>query len=62
MSRHATMPHRATAMDDGADECARVGVNGDAEGQAIGPDPDSISVLIAFFRTLDDWDREANLQ
>jgi hypothetical protein len=62
MSLPATPPRRCTAVEDDEDVCARVQQNGPAESQEISLAPEAISALIAFFRTLDDWDRQAKQQ
>jgi hypothetical protein len=57
MSKRSTAPQSSNATEAAAAQC--VGL----EGSEITPlDGDSLAALIAFFRALDDWDREANLQ
>jgi hypothetical protein len=63
MSRHVPASQRFAAGPNGAEERVCVDVNGAPENQGDPRlDQDSISRLIGFFRALDEWDREANLQ
>jgi hypothetical protein len=62
MNKHPTSPHHSTSIQAEADACARVEVSEGTEDHEIGLPGDSISALIAFFKILDEWDREAKPQ
>ena len=62
MSRRVPVSQRFAVAPDSAEECVRGDVSGAPENPGIHLDQDSITRLIAFFRALDQWDREANLQ
>jgi hypothetical protein len=57
MSKHSTAPQSSTGTETGADQCLRL------EGsETTALEGESLAALITFFRALDDWDRDANLQ
>jgi hypothetical protein len=62
MNKHSTVSHPLTSIQAEADACARLEGNERTENHEIGLAVDSISALIAFFKILDEWDREAKPQ
>jgi hypothetical protein len=60
MSKDAPAPHCSTVDQAGVGACGEANEKGDQP--SVGLDGDSISALISFFKRLDEWDREVNLQ
>jgi hypothetical protein len=62
MSRRNTPPLRITVAPPGADACGCDERSARCEVSSTALDDKSMSALIAFFRLLDEWDREAKPQ
>jgi hypothetical protein len=62
MSRHDTTPLHVTATQAGVGACVPAEERAESEICAIELNNDSTSALIAFFKLLDEWDREAKPQ
>jgi hypothetical protein len=57
MSQGTTAPRYSNGKQAGGDQCVRL-----EGGETTALEGNSLAALIAFFRALDDWDRETNLQ
>jgi len=60
MTRPATLPPQFAFKEVEEDVCTRLKLSDRLDSRVIGSE--AVSALIAFFRTLDAWDREAKLQ